>query len=142
MQQMPGQPMPGQPVAPRGMPQAPQQPAMAQPGMPQAPPMPSVQAPMPNAQQQVPVNQNMPIAQRYQLAAGKLLPSVVEKNPYLKDHVGHLIYDYVQSLIGSEKAPKITGMLIELPVQQIRQYMSNFDALNLKASEANQLLMQ
>merc|ERR1711935_1003096 len=53
MQQMPGQPMPGQPVPPRGMPQA--------------PPMPSVQAPMPNAQQQVPVNQNMPIAQRYQL---------------------------------------------------------------------------
>lgn len=141
MQQMPGQPMPGQqmpgqPVPPRGMPQAPQQPAMVQPGMPQAPPMP-VQGPP-----QVPVNQNLSIAQKYQIAAGKLIAAVNEKNPYLKDQVGHLIYDYVQSLIGQDKAPKITGMLIELPVQQIRQYMSSFDALNLKVQEANQLLQQ
>lgn len=59
-------------------------------------------------------------AQKYIISASKLLPSVTEKNPFLKDQVGHLIYDYVQNLIGPDKAPKITGMLIELPVQQIK----------------------
>lgn len=45
----------------------------------------------------------------------KLIPAVHEKNPYLKDHVGQCIYDYIVGIIGPEKAPKITGMLIELP---------------------------
>lgn len=83
---------------------------------------------------------NMSIAQKYQMATSRLLPAVTEKNPHMKDQVGNLIYDYVQVLIGQEKAPKITGMLIELPVQQIKQYMSNYEALNLKVQEANQLL--
>lgn len=48
--------------------------------------------------------------------AQKLLPSVQERNQYLKEQVGHLIYDFVQKIIGVDKAPKITGMLIELPV--------------------------
>lgn len=74
------------------------------------------------------------------MATSRLLPAVTEKNPHMKDQVGNLIYDYVQVLIGQEKAPKITGMLIELPVQQIKQYMSNYEALNLKVQEANQLL--
>jgi 5,10-methylene-tetrahydrofolate dehydrogenase/methenyl tetrahydrofolate cyclohydrolase len=34
-----------------------------------------------------------------------------------------LIYEYVNKIIGVEKAPKITGMLIELPVPQIKEYM-------------------
>jgi hypothetical protein len=35
-------------------------------------------------------------------------------------------------IIGPEKAPKITGMLIELPVLQIKQYLASFDALQMK----------
>jgi hypothetical protein len=62
-------------------------------------------------------------ATNFRLAATKLLPSVQERNPYLKEHVGHLIYDYVQKIIGVDKAPKITGMLIELPVAQIKEYL-------------------
>jgi len=65
---------------------------------------------------------------------------MTERNPFLKDQVGHLIYDYVMMIMGPDKAPKITGMLIELPVQQIKQYLMSFEALTLKVHEANRLL--
>lgn len=71
----------------------------------------------------------------------RLLPAVTEKNPHLKDQVGQCIFDFIVMLVGHEKAPKITGMLIELPVQQIKQYMSSYDALMMKVQEANDHLM-
>ena len=79
-------------------------------------------------------------ATKFQQDAARLLPSVQERNQYLKEHVGHLIYDYIQKIIGGEKAPKITGMLIELPVPQIREYLGSLDHLKLKVEEANNLL--
>ena len=57
------------------------------------------------------------------------MPAITEKNPHLRTQVGQCIYDYVTMLVGPDKAPKITGMLIELPVEQIRVYMAHFDAL-------------
>ena len=85
--------------------------------------------------------QNLTPHQEYMMKAQKLLPSVTERNRYLKDQVGHLIFDYVNMIIGAEKAPKITGMLIELPVQQIKEYLASFEALQMKVQEANVLLM-
>jgi hypothetical protein len=41
---------------------------------------------------------------------------------------------------GAERAPKITGMLIELPIAQIKQYVSSFEALQMRVEEANRLL--
>jgi hypothetical protein len=116
MPQAPGRPQ--QPMAPQGMPQQP----MAPQGMPQQ------MGPMDDAQ-------------KFQTDAAKLLPSVQERNQYLKEHVGHLIYDYVQKIIGVEKAPKITGMLIELPVPQIREYLTSLDHLKIKVQEADNLLL-
>ena len=81
-------------------------------------------------------------AANYQQQAFKPLPAVQEKNPYLKEQVGHLIYDFVQGIIGVEKAPKITGMLIELPVAQIKEYLTSYEALQVKVNEANNLLQQ
>lgn len=79
---------------------------------------------------------------KYLFLASKLIPSVVERNPYLKNQVGNLIFDYVCLIIGPDKAPKITGMLIELPVPQMKQYLSSFEALQMKVFEANALLME
>ena len=42
--------------------------------------------------------------------------------------------------VGKERAPKITGMLIELPVDQIKQYMNSLDALQSKVNEASKLI--
>lgn len=72
--------------------------------------------------------------------ATQILPSVQERNPYMKEQVGHLIYDYVQLIVGSDKAPKITGMLIELPIQQIKQYLGSFEGLQMRVEEASRLL--
>lgn len=125
----PGMPQPGMP-----------QPGMPQPGgMPQQPGMP--QRPMQPGPPQPPMQQAGPAA-NYQQQAFKLLPAVQEKNPYLKEQVGHLIYDFVQGIIGVEKAPKITGMLIELPVAQIKEYLTSYEALQVKVNEANNLLQQ
>jgi hypothetical protein len=44
---------------------------------------------------------------------------VTPANPNYKGQVGEFIYEYVETLIGEEKAPKITGMLIDLPVTDI-----------------------
>jgi len=111
------------------------------------PPMPMAQQPpvgmpgMPGAPNMATPQQNLTPQQKYMMNAQKLLPSVTERNRYLKDQVGHLIFDYVNMIIGAEKAPKITGMLIELPVQQIKEYLVSFEALQMKVQEANVLLM-
>jgi hypothetical protein len=110
------------------------------------PPMPMAQQPpvgmpgMPGAPNMAAPQQNLTPQQKYMMNAQKLLPSVTERNRYLKEQVGNLIFDYVNMIIGSEKAPKITGMLIELPVQQIKEYLASFEALQLKVQEANVLL--
>lgn len=111
-----------------------------QPGMMQQPPMVN-----PQQQQQQPPQQQMPQqpmnpAQAFVMKAQQLLPSVQERNPYLKESVGHLIYEYVEMIVGNQKAPKITGMLIELPVPQIKQYLGSFEALQHRVMEADQLL--
>jgi len=105
------------------MPQAMNQGMMQQPRMPQANAMPvqpgmmQQQPAMMAAAGQQPAAANMTPQQKYHQAAMQMLPSVQERNPYMKEQVGHLIFDYVQMIAGQDKAPKITGMLIELPIQ-------------------------
>ena len=72
---MPGQPMPAQPM----------------PGMPQMPAQPTI-----NPAQMTP-------QQRYAASTQKIIPSVNEKNPYLKDQVGQAIYEFVTMEILQKK---------------------------------------
>jgi len=95
----------------QGMPQAPQPGVPQQKGMPGMPAMPMVPGQM-NPQQM----QNLPINQKYAMLCSKILPSCNEKNPHLKDQVGQTIFEFVSVLVQKERAPKITGMLIEIPV--------------------------
>ena len=128
MQQPPMQPgMGGMPGVPQGMmpPQAPMAQMPPQPGMPGIPQGAPGQA---------------PIVMQYLQVCGRLLPSVQEKNPYLKEKVGEAIFPFIRNMVGNERAPKITGMLIELPVEQIKAYMSNFDNLHCKVKEASDLI--
>jgi len=133
-----GPPMPpqamGQPMAPvmQGppMPMGQQQPPMpGQPGMPQGMPM--------QGQPQM----NSVVAQYQQLAA-KLLPACTERNKHLKEQVGQMIFPFIQKLIPQNRAPKITGMLIELPIDQIKGYLMQYEILCAKVQEANSLIDQ
>jgi len=99
-----------------GMPQAPQPIMSGMPGAPQGMPgMPGAPGGMPGAPQQV-NTANLPPQQKYLMITQKLLPSVTERNVYLKDQVGQAIYEFVAMMVPADRAPKITGMLIELPI--------------------------
>jgi hypothetical protein len=80
--------------------------------------------------------------QKYQNAAVKIIGAVNERNPYVKEQVGHVIYDFVQMICGSLKAPKVTGMLISLPIEQIKEYLQSFDNLTIRVNEALQMINQ
>jgi hypothetical protein len=42
-----------------------------------------------------------------------------------KQQIGELIYPFVNQMFGGD-APKITGMLIDLPIDEIKSYLYDF----------------
>ena len=48
-------------------------------------------------------------------------------NPVYKKQVGEAIYGFVLGYIGPEHAPKVTGMLIDLPINDIGGFLINYD---------------
>jgi len=70
----------------------------------------------------------------------RILPAVQENNPHVQEQVGQCIFDYILQMVGSELAPKITGMLIDLPHHQIKQCLGSFQALEMKVNEAKEHL--
>lgn len=80
------------------------------------------------------------MAQKFYANTLKLVPSVKAENPHLKQHVGNAIFDYVVQLRGTHLAPKITGMLIDLPLDEITNFLSNYAEFMKKVNEAATLL--
>jgi hypothetical protein len=70
-----------------------------------------------------------------------ILGAVNEMNPQYKQTVGSVIFEFVQILVANY-APKVTGMLIDLPVVEIQKYMVNFDLFLQRVSQATTLLEQ
>jgi len=101
-----------------------------------------MQAPMgmPPAQMMVPPQAQMPLPQQYAQKGIFLLPAVVKTNPNYKTQVGEFIFEYVERIAGEQKAPKITGMLIDLPIEEIQGYLQDFSKLEEKVREADALL--
>jgi hypothetical protein len=62
--------------------------------------------------------------QLYISQAVKILPAVDVANPNYKQQVGEFIYEHVETIAGSDHAPKITGMLIDLPLDEIKEYLT------------------
>lgn len=116
------QPAPTGMPMPQGMPPMPQQPMM--PGMPMA-----------GMPQQQPMNEG----QEYQMKAAQLLPSIQANNKHYKQKVGELIFNYIAKMAPQERVPRITGMLIELPLEQIREYLSSYSVLREMVNEAMQM---
>ena len=128
----PGMEMSGQPMPNMGQPGIPQ--PQQQPGMP--PQMPGMPHQPMAAQQRGPQTPE----QKYAAATLRILPSCIERNPYLKESVGTAIFEFVNMFVPQDKAPKITGMLIELPIDQIKQYLSDFGMFQAKVKEAVTLI--
>ena len=125
MQGMPQQP--GMAPAPNmmGQPGLPPQPLQQRPPVQVAPGMTPMGMP---GQMAAPANLP-PFLQEYLQNGFKILPAVVPNNPNYKAQVGEFIYEYVEKIAGEDKAPKITGMLIDLPIEEIKGYVVNFGKL-------------
>jgi Poly-adenylate binding protein, unique domain len=83
-----------------------------------------------------------PFINAYNQRGFQIIPAVVPTNPNLKQFVGEFIYEFVEKFVGEDKAPKITGMLIDLPLEEIKGYLFDFFKLQFKIQEAMHLLTQ
>ena len=59
-----------------------------------------------------------------------------------KEMVGNVIYKHVEKLVGDSKAPKITGMLIDLPEAELNFSISQWINFEQKVMSAFQLISQ
>lgn len=125
---------------------------------PQAPPGPQQVAPMMIpaqpmiAQQQAPrvaiggdlqpLAHPDPFINNYNLGGFKLHPAVIPNNPNYKNQVGEYIYEFVEKIATDAYAPKITGMLIDLPIPEIKEYLYDYAKLFQKVNEAGMVLQQ
>jgi hypothetical protein len=81
-------------------------------------------------------------AAEYLAKTAKILPAIVDRNPHYQEQVGQTIFDFICEMAGQDLAPKITGMLIDLPIVQIRNYLQSYEHLQAKVQEAKQHLEQ
>lgn len=58
-----------------------------------------------------------------------------------KQMIGTLIFRYVTNLVTDEFSPKITGMIIDLPMSDLNYSVSTFETLHIKVKSAVQLLV-
>ena len=87
-------------------------------------------------QQQQMLPPNAPPDMIFNHKVREIIPAVQDKNPYLKETVGNFIYDYVLQICGEHRAPKVTGMLIALNAQNIKDYLQTYQHLQAKVQEA------
>jgi hypothetical protein len=80
-----------------------------------------------------------PFASKFYSVTVPILDIVNEMNPAYKQTVGDAIFEFVTSLV-ENFAPKVTGMLIDIPAAEIQKYLVNFDHFLQCVSHATQLL--
>ena len=97
---------------------------------------PQMQQPIQQVQQPQP---QMSQEQRYLMACHQIIPAVVPENPNYKDQVGTVLYEHINNLVGA-KAPKVTGMLIDLPIEDIKLIMQDWSLLQTRVQQASELL--
>lgn len=81
-------------------------------------------------------------ANQYNIGGFNLWPAIDTENPNYKNMAGEYIYEYVNRMVGEEKAGKITGLLIDLSIEEIKAYLYDFNRLLYKVGEANNFLIQ
>ena len=77
----------------------------------------------------------------YLMRCAPLVKGVVVQNKYYKQQVGTEIFGFVQQLKGP-KAPKITGMLIDLAIDEIHKILQNFQHFVMRVNQADELISQ
>jgi hypothetical protein len=71
-----------------------------------------------------------------------LVPALISENHYHKHLVGSFISEFVKNIVGSERTPRIIDVLINLPIDEVKAYMSDYNKLEQKIGEAVKVLDQ
>ncbi len=82
-----------------------------------------------------------PLINNYNLQGFSYIPYINPESNF-RNLVGEFIYEYVEMLVGEERAPMITGMLLDLSLDQIKSYLYDFSNLFKMTGEANAVLNQ
>ena len=99
-----------------------------------------MQMQMQQQQQQQQQQQMLPVDQRFIADCHKILPAMVVENPNHKDQAGNVFFEYIKQFLGPEKAPKITGMLIDLQLDDIKHMMTNWTHFCNRVKQADDVL--
>ena len=83
-----------------------------------------------------------PLANEFYQKTMPIYAAIQEINPSYKQTVGQVIFDNVTKLTGAATAPKITGMLIDLPCTEIQNYCRSYDLFASRVTQAQQMLAQ
>jgi len=59
-----------------------------------------------------------------------------------KQMIGTMIFRYVTNMVTKDFSPKITGMIIDLPIAELNFSVSTFETLQVKVRAAVQLLVE
>lgn len=57
-----------------------------------------------------------------------------------KELVGDEIYEFVEKIVGEKEAPKVTGMIIDLPNKDLFAILHNFKQFSDKVNEGLKLI--
>ena len=49
-----------------------------------------------------------------------------------RELIGNIIYDHIEKMVGEDKAPKLCGMVIDLPNAELYETLASLDSLNKK----------
>ena len=90
-------------------------------------------------------NQNAQLSHQYIQEVNAMFMSSEFKNGEThekKEMVGNTIYKYVEKLVGENKAPKITGMLIDLPEVELNYSVATWTNFFQKVQSAFNLIQE
>ena len=80
------------------------------------------------------------VDQKFISKTSTILAAVIPANPSYKDIAGQVIYEFVVQLVGEEKAPKVTGMLVALPVDDLVKVLKDYTLFKTRVNESNEAL--
>lgn len=102
--------------------------------------------PQPSSMQGMPGPQvtpsNDPNSNQFYAKTMPIYAAITEINPNYKNTVGGAIFHFVTQIVGQEYGPKVTGMLIDLPIGEIQKFVTNYDLFQQRVQQAQQLLVQ
>lgn len=91
--------------------------------------------------QQKIVEHNNPLAEEFYAKLNtETIETVIMLYPQHRLTLGKAIFELVKQMVGFSKAPKVTGMVLDLDLEEIEKFMTDYDLFHIRVIQAAQLL--